>query len=174
MMCQRCQSKPATVHMEQVINDVKKTHYLCDECAGAHGHTSLDDMIKNLLGSLINVNLFTHGPGVLSPENISNARCTACGLYFDEFKNTGKFGCGECYGAFRQEIQNILRNMSGTSAHTGKIPGRAGVKLKYRRELENLREELRLAIVAEEFEAAAQIRDEIRKIESGGGGTNEQ
>ena len=173
MMCQRCQKNPAAVHMEQIINDTKTTYYLCEECAGTKNPASLDDMIKNLLGSLINANLFQSAPGIFSPDVISKMQCPVCGLYFNDFKNTGKFGCSECYNAYRQEIQSVLRSMSSTSVHTGKIPGKSGAKLKHKRELESLREKLKLAITAEEFEAAATIRDSIREMEREGGGGNE-
>ena len=169
MICQKCKKNPATVHMEQMINGDATTYYLCEECAGAYGPASLDGVIKNILDSLINSSFFQSAPGMFASDGVSDARCPACGMGFNEVKNIGKFGCADCYDAFGKVIQTILRGMSGTSVHTGKIPHKSGVKLKYRRELESLREELKHVVAAEEFETAAKIRDMIREMEQRGG-----
>jgi len=154
--------------MEQMIDGDSTTYYLCEECAGMNGQASLDGVIKSLLDSFINANFFQSAPEMFAPEGMTNAACPACGMGFGEFKNIGKFGCAECYDAFGQELQMILRGMSGTSVHTGKIPHKSGVKIKHRRDLDDLREDLKRAVAAEEFESAAQIRDTIREMEKAG------
>ena len=171
MLCQKCQKNPANVQMEQVINGVKSTHFLCQDCAGMMSAVSLDDVVKGLLSSLINLNV-NPAAGAVSPGALFATKCSFCGLRFDQFTDSGKFGCGHCYGSFRNEIQSVLKNMSGTSRHTGKIPHKSGVELKMKRDLENLRGLLKSAVESEEFEEAAKIRDRIKDMEKNGGGQN--
>lgn len=47
----------------------------------------------------------------------------------------------------------------------GKVPTRSGGKIKLQKEIEKLKKELQFRIDHEEFEMAAQIRDQIRTLE---------
>lgn len=59
----------------------------------------------------------------------------------------------------------LFRRIHGNINHTGKIPKRAGGRLKTVRELETLKAELANAIKNEEYEKAAEIRDKIRALD---------
>ena len=58
-----------------------------------------------------------------------------------------------------------LQRIHGKTNHTGKLPRSAGIQAKQRNELDRLREDLAKAIEAQEYEKAAQIRDNIRELE---------
>ncbi|MMZ64619.1 UvrB/uvrC motif protein [compost metagenome] len=47
----------------------------------------------------------------------------------------------------------------------GKVPVRTGGKMKVRRQVDELKRELQFKIQQEEFESAAQLRDQIRELE---------
>ena len=49
-------------------------------------------------------------------------KCPKCGLTYNEFVNNGKFGCGECYNAFSDRLDAILKNLHGSYKHTGRAP----------------------------------------------------
>lgn len=52
MICERCNVNKATVRVESVINNVKKTIFLCNECSTAfEGNISVDNLLKGLLHS---------------------------------------------------------------------------------------------------------------------------
>ena len=67
--------------------------------------------------------------------------------------------------AFDEQLAPLLRRIHGSSRHTGKVPRRSQGAIRFARELERLREELRLAVQREEFEKAAELRDRIRALE---------
>lgn len=91
--------------------------------------------------------------------------CPACGLSFEEFKNSLKLGCAECYQAFAENIENYLKTLQSSTRHEGKIPKRSGILLQQKREIERLRDELKRAVEAENFEEAARLRDQIKTLE---------
>jgi len=53
----------------------------------------------------------------------------------------------------------------GSTAHAGKLPKRGGIKVKIKRQMTDLKQELKQRIADEEFEEAAHLRDEIRELE---------
>ncbi|MNH40899.1 UvrABC system protein B [compost metagenome] len=55
--------------------------------------------------------------------------------------------------------------MHGSTSHVGKIPKRAGAQIVFRRQIDELKQELQQSITQEEFEKAAELRDQIRKLE---------
>ena len=95
--------------------------------------------------------------------------CESCGLTFEEFARQGRFGCGECYKAFRQRLEMIMRKIHGASLHRGRAPisevvpveGDGAIPVK---EEERLEAELKKAVEAEDFERAAEIRDKLKTI----------
>jgi protein arginine kinase activator len=54
---------------------------------------------------------------------------------------------------------------SGNHTHAGKLPERIGGGIQLQRQIETLKEELKGLIEQEEFEKAAELRDEIRLLE---------
>jgi protein-arginine kinase activator protein McsA len=62
-------------------------------------------------------------------------------------------------------LRPLIARIHGHARHTGKVPVRAGKAVRFRKELESLREELRTMIEAEEYEKAALVRDKIRDLE---------
>ena len=49
--------------------------------------------------------------------------------------------------------------------HVGKVPKRTGGQIQLKREIEDLKRNMMSCIEREEFEQAAQIRDQIRELE---------
>ena len=73
-------------------------------------------------------------------------------------------GCSHCFSTFDGSWR-LVRRIHGSSRHTGKVPRRREGSLRSVRELERLREELKLMIQKEEFEKAAELRDRIKALE---------
>ncbi len=91
--------------------------------------------------------------------------CRQCGMTMKEFNETGRFGCSECYSAFYQELSELLRRIHGHDHHVGKVPSINPEHLEARKELLALRRQLKQAVDQENFENAAQLRDQINHIE---------
>ncbi len=167
MYCDECKSNPATVHFTQNIHGKKSETHLCENCAAAKGAILFDVgnkfSIPNLLGSFLGNNFNVAGVKQISPGLI----CPNCQMNFNDIRQTGKLGCSECYGAFEQELEPTLRRIHGNSEHIGRIPVRGGEKVLLKRKIDDLKNKLHKAIGNEEYEKAAEIRDEIKTIEKG-------
>lgn len=94
-------------------------------------------------------------------------KCKCCSRTLSDFRKTGKFGCGECYNTFRAAAESALRQIHSNSSHTGKIPSRSAGELKQKRMIEELKKELSQAVKAEDYEKAAKLHKEIKKLEKG-------
>jgi len=99
-------------------------------------------------------------------ERVGHVQCPRCGMQYSSFKETGRLGCSECYSAFQFQLRPLLRRIHGDTRHRGKAPTRGGSGATLTRQIQRLHDELQRAVEREDFEAAAGIRDEIRKLES--------
>lgn len=160
MKCQYC-TKKATVHLTEIIDGKVTEIHLCEECAKAKSHQMEQEFgLGDLLAGLANFGT----PAKQSKQMIS---CGNCGLTYDKFKSIGRLGCSECYMAFKEEIGGLLKKIHGANRHLGKRP----VMMPERSEqdkhavLIETKERLKKAIVMEDFETAAQLRDEIKNLE---------
>lgn len=166
MLCEQCKQAPATVHITQVINDVRRESHLCEKCAShVTGDVSLSwptISFNKLLGGLLAPESMA---GFASAAESPGSRCPNCGLTFADFRRLGHLGCSECHKTFGAQLEPVLRRIHGSTVHAGKIPARQAGRLKLRRELEELRQELNEAIGKEDYERAAQLRDRIRLLE---------
>ena len=94
------------------------------------------------------------------------AQCPQCSMSFPQFVKVGRFGCATCYDAFREQLTPIVKRLhSGNSMHNGKIPKRVGGDLHVRKTIDQLKQTMKSLISAEEFEKAAETRDQIRELE---------
>jgi protein arginine kinase activator len=167
MLCQECESKPATLHFTKIINGEKTEYHICENCAREKGElipgSSNGFSIHNLLSGLLD---FDPGSkGSIGSSKAQPVRCEQCGLTYSQFSKIGRFGCSSCYKYFADRLDPLLKRVHGNIIHVGKVPVRTGGRIKYQREIERLKREMQLKIEREEFEAAASIRDRIRELE---------
>lgn len=162
MLCDHCDKQEAVLHLTQIVNNEMSTFHLCEECAaeqglepGVHsGNVPLTDFIAQMGKSL-------------PEESVESAgACSYCGLTPEDFKKTGRLGCSHCYVTFEPHLRNLIRRIHGGTQHVGKVylppdPTRA----EREKRLEGLRRKLHKAVEIEDFERAAQIRDQIHVLE---------
>ncbi|MDR0353575.1 MAG: UvrB/UvrC motif-containing protein [Opitutaceae bacterium] len=154
LKCDLC-SKPATVHLTQIVNNKVHKIDLCEACAQAKGLTdptgfSLSDLLLK---------------ASLNPENSEpGPRCEQCGFTQNDFKKTGRFGCPHCYETFKTLLGPMLDNMHKGTTHTGKIPQKALARKSLYDRLTTLELDLSEAIKTERYEDAARYRDEINQV----------
>ena len=91
--------------------------------------------------------------------------CPNCQISFLEFRNSGRLGCPHDYEVFRDELMPLLENIHDEVRHSGKVPKRAPRNSQQQSELIQLRNELKRAVAAEDYESAAKVRDKIKAIE---------
>ena len=168
MLCQKCSKKNASVHLTKIINGSKSEIYICEDCARENGE--LDSPLE---GKFPLYQFFSGMMGITGPESAeavmpveeAGMQCAACGLTYAQFGQIGRFGCDRCYESFSRNILPLFRRLHGNQKHMGKIPTRAGTSLKLRKKIDHLKMELRKKVTEEDFEEAAQLRDQIRELE---------
>lgn len=177
MICENCGKKQANIKYTEVINGKKTEMHLCEECSQKLGIDEIDFSMPSLdfssfFGDLIN----EYGESEFLPNFIQEKelKCKKCGMTFEEFTNTGKFGCDECYKTFSKKIDSILKNIHGDNKHIGSIGQinetnenntKVNINIQTNSKLDNLREKLKQLVKEEKYEEAAKIRDEIKKEE---------
>lgn len=169
MLCQNCNKKEATVHITKIINGVKTEMHLCEDCAKENQEVNFSQpfgigvpfSFQNILDGLFEV------AGIEKEEVKDEIRCPVCNMSMEDFRRTGRVGCGNCYETFKNEMTPLVKRIHGGIQHTGKVPKRTGGLLKVRRDIDKLKEELKTSIENEEYEKAAEIRDKIKELEKG-------
>lgn len=165
MNCERCQERPAVVHLTEIINNKKRVLHLCEQCARevqAESFGFLPQMnLHNFLAGLFSNQIASP----FSPAVAEGQKCPSCGLSEGQFAKSGLLGCGDCYRYFGDRLDPVFRRIHGTTRHNGKVPERTGGRVKLSKEIDRLKVKLREAISREEFEEAAKLRDQIRDLE---------
>ena len=176
MTCQRCGQHPATVHLTDVLNKVRRVQHICEACARSHQLLPTpDDPAQPLnLPALVQLVFGATPPGVdadapAAPDDLgAGLVCPACGLKYSEFRAEGRIGCPHDYDVFRVPLLPLLERIHRNTRYSGKVPRAAGGPARPAEAAPALEARLRQAVAAEDYEAAATIRDTIRAQESPG------
>lgn len=165
MQCQECGKRAATLHFTKIVNGEKTELHICETCAREKGEfipgTQAGFSIHSLLSGLLD---FEAGKSNAATKQ-SGMQCETCGMTYTQFSKIGRFGCSHCYKQFSERLDPLLKRVHGNTVHVGKVPKRAGGKLKTKREIDRLKKEMQGRIEREDFESAAQLRDKIRELE---------
>ncbi len=180
MLCQKCKKNNATLFYKESINGKTKSIALCPECAAEaqkngelnfetpsiFGHDIFDsDFMSPFagLGSLFGSMLSPSQS--INPSHVAK-KCTLCGSTLEDISKNGKVGCAKCYDIFGNEIDGTIKRIHGNVSHNGRVPKCLRNKLDRTKKLESLKKELASAVEIQDFERAAELRDEIKQIES--------
>lgn len=125
-----------------------------------------DFSFNNLLAGLLNFPSSVKEM-TTSPFHSSDIlQCEKCNMTYHQFTKIGRFGCSNCYRTFARYLPPILKRLhSGNTAHARKIPKRKGGTLHLRKQIAMLKQKLQELVAREEFEKAAEVRDQIRSLE---------
>ena len=181
MKCENCGKNNANVKYTQIINGEKKQMFLCEECSEKLGINDIHfnmpinftSFLTDFFDDMSNVSFMP------TLGDVETLKCSKCGLSWDDFLHTGKFGCSNCYDDFENRIDPILRSLQGSTNHIGRLGEvRKGNNVKQNlddkiqnkenkavKKLDKLKDDLKQAIKEERYEDAAKIRDEIKKEE---------
>jgi protein arginine kinase activator len=156
--CQRCPDE-ASVHLTETVNGQIREVHLCGVCAKKAGF-ALPSAPPDLgLDFVVNALITAHVGELVG--DLAQRSCPDCGVKFMEFRALGMLGCPADYDAFRPGLLPLLRRTHGATRHVGKVPRRGASTLERLR----LRSRLREAIIREEYEEAARLRDRLRQKE---------
>src|SRR5208282_6800454 len=91
-------------------------------------------------------------------------KCPRCGFTQADFKKSGRLGCPECYKTFAEGLEGLLKTMHKGTRHAGKVPEALRATREQADRLKSLQKKLDKAIKEENFEQAAQLRDELKQL----------
>ena len=165
MPCEQCREREAVIHLTQIVNEQVTTLHLCERCAAEKGVESPGAAPKTPLGT------FLAAMGQELPEQTPAPRtgeaCPRCGGSLQDFRESGRLGCSECYRSFEVPLRDLLRRLHGSTHHMGERYAEASGSTAAGdgSQASELREQLRLAVETENFELAAELRDRLRVME---------
>lgn len=159
MQCDVCQQKEATVFLTQIVGGKMQKVNLCESCSKEKGvNDPTGFALADLLLGMGAAQEIERAPGGTS--------CPVCGFTQADFKKTGRLGCSACYDVFAEGLESMLKNMHKGPHHVGKAPANFLKHQKFEEKIKSLQTNLDKAVAEEEYEKAADLRDQIRKIES--------
>ena len=157
MKCQECGDKDATVHLTDLI--LGEEVHLCDKCAEEQGAVMPTISVSSVLSSLI------EQQEEEMDEELEGVVCPMCGTTHSQIRKQGKVGCARCYEVFAKSLMPFVERIQGSSEHRGKAPMRLPqTDTESRRKLLHLKQRLKVAVMEEDYELAATLRDEIRTL----------
>lgn len=162
MKCDHCGANEAVVHLTQIVNNEMATFHLCQECAAEKGLENTPEPVSAPLTDF----LAQMGQEPVEVVGSGGEQCSYCGLTFKGFRDTGRLGCPHCYETFSVSLRRLLRRVHGGTQHVGKVylpPDPSASDMQKR--LDGLRRSLERAVESEDFERAAELRDQIRALE---------
>lgn len=160
-MCQVCKKREATIHFTNVVGSKVEKIHICPQCAEEKGfdylkksNFAMGDLVAGLLDSAV----------ADTDADEAMGRCPNCHRSYESFKKVGRLGCSNCYDFFQEQLIPLLSSIHGNTRHLGKVPKRFRERVNASRRVVALEEELGRAIAREQYERAAELRDEIKRL----------
>ncbi len=152
MLCNSCNKREAAVIVQMSVNGQMMSRNLCPACAQqmhieiakslARAGTVLDTLKKRADRAQ------SQKPAPEVPEAI----CSNCGHAIRALTGNSRMGCAQCYDGFRERIAAVIA--------PGTVPVQDEAPKNKRREMHR---QLEQALVNENYELAAVLRDRLRE-----------
>ncbi len=164
MLCQKCHKNPASVRYTEVVDGQAVHQFLCPSCLAGYQ--------ENAAAAF---NLDVPKPGLRRGKDTDSVRfgkrarraCPTCGMPLDRILETARVGCADCYSHFGEEVESILEGLHRSPKHQGKARRTDDARARLRADLQKKRVLLRSVLQVEDYEQAASLRDEIKRLETG-------
>ena len=161
MNCNVCGVNEAAIHLTEIVNNQMVEVHLCEACAQEKGtdfktHFNLGDLLMGL-SSL--------DQPARSSDKQHTQVCASCDMSYEEFGKSGRLGCSDCYNAFSKMLLPLIQRVQRATHHLGKKPSKISRSVRTTYDLRLLQDRLRKSVDMEEYEKAAKLRDEIKRME---------
>ncbi len=165
--CEACHERDAVVRLTQIVGDDVTTVHLCSKCAAERGIETAAEVAQTPLGAFLAA--MDKGGAPMAAAAAVGEICAECGATLEDFRASGRLGCPQCWIAFERPLRDLLRRLHGATRHSGEAYARPDDVVMTTAEQQQragaeLREQLRLAIDGEQFERAAELRDQLRVL----------
>jgi len=160
MICEECGKNQATVSITLATGNGSKTRHLCPDCMQKMKFSLAKGDIQGFLSSILSV------LGAEKKASEPGPVCSACGHTYAEFEHTGRLGCAQCYRAFSEQLKPMLQRIHGRVQHAGRKPAAfiPNPEDERKAKIQELRQKMDEAVLIENFEEAARLRDELRTL----------
>jgi len=158
MLCDVCKCNDATVFLTQILEGKMQKVNLCDACSKEKG-------VQDPTGFALADLLLGIGAAEEIEKGSGTQKCPVCGFTQADFKKTGRLGCSSCYLSFCEGLTSLLKAMHKGTEHIGKLPHRAHAQIQMNDRMRALTADLQKAVAEENYETAASLRDQIKKLE---------
>lgn len=181
MKCEMCNKNNTDIMLTIISENREDNYYICHDC-----------MKKIYNQTKTAFNAFGMISDIANFINKSNSKvCSNCGTTYAEYLKNKKFGCSQCYYEFKEDSDNgddainkfANNNTNDTNDKIKNLADKAFEQDKDQYEALNaifnnnennnrlktvviINEKLKSAIKNEEYETAAQLRDELKKLEN--------
>ena len=108
MTCDLCSKSEATVHLTEVIKNEARELHLCEACAREKGAEAVEQPFAGGLAELL-AGLADLSAKLPEGAAVRAITCSQCGLTYEDFKKSGRLGCGACYESFRRVLAPLLK-----------------------------------------------------------------
>ena len=165
MQCENCHKNTATIHLTEIIDGQRSEMHLCEYCASEEGivvksQIPINELLSSLLASQPSADDLA---GVAEKE----VACPQCGFTLEQFRRESVLGCPYDYQVFEKLLLGLIRKAhGGQTVHCGKVPSKTPKAARKEIELAGLRQQLDAAVQEEDYERAAELRDEINQTET--------
>lgn len=165
MKCQVCNEREAAIIVAMNNGKEESSMYVCHRCIQNMGI----DLHKTILDQIVN-----QISQISKKENIV---CENCGMTLREFSETGRYGCAKCHEYFesKREDSNKDMELQNKRALQQDADNRKKLEQYFSSTLDSnsskfhsilsIKKLLDTAIADENYEEAAKLRDELRKLE---------
>ena len=172
MNCEKCKNKKATVFY---ADETGGRHSLCALCAISLGKISQYDPTQEVSDR---ITPFIPEPTLISlrpkesplalycsaNESELSSTCPYCSTVLESVVAKGRAGCPECYTVFCDTL--FPSSLTPQSARGARMPSSRRALIDRVRSINELKARIKVAVETENYELAASLRDEIRKLES--------
>ncbi len=163
MQCQSCRKREATIHLTEINDGLRTEVHLCENCAQQQGlavksQIPLNELLSSLLASQP------------ADDDVADAErgrsCPRCGFTLEQFREQALLGCPYDYEIFEKSLTALIKKaQAGNTTHCGKVPSKIPTATQNEIKLCSLKQQLDAAVKSEDYERAARLRDEIKKLE---------
>lgn len=158
--------------LTQIIDGQATELALCEECAKAKGifdpqsltfaEKFFPEEFRKRVDKLIHELTHADAPAAVksTPPQDSLTQCPTCRFTLEDYRQTGRFGCPDCYGVFAGETGCDAGEIPIADATaTAPVPPQNPAALR-----RTLEQQLEAAVQREDYEEAARLRDRIREL----------
>jgi len=163
MHCQNCHNNSATVRYSEVVDGEVQELHLCPQCLNTKQDTKGTGFDFSKPNPFKNPSVETDRP----PQVKKAQNCPVCGTSLQTMLASASVGCSSCYDTFSSQVDTILQPIHQSLSHRGKVPRLDDVRARARVDLQTKRTLLKSALGLENYEEAADLRDQIQALEMG-------